>query len=235
MSAENAVQDPMPPSGPKHWRHLVGMLARHGVTQVLDVGANSGQYAGYLRTAGYQGTILSFEPLTEAHAALTANAADDPSWHIAPRMALGAAPGVAEIHISAERDMSSLLPFTAAAAQFTPSSAAVGTESVSVSTLDQVWTRVADPAAPSFLKIDTQGYEEAILDGGADCLAHVRGVQLELSMVPIYEGEANWRTLVDRMEQMGFVLSYMIAGYYSRHIGRMLQFDGIFFREDPAG
>lgn len=225
---------PWPPKV-RHWQHLVALFGRHGVDLVLDVGANTGQYAGYLRTAGYTGRIVSFEPLSDAHEHLQRHAAKDAAWSVAPRLALGDRIGQTDINISAERDMSSILPFTDEAMRFTPSSKPVGTEQVAVTTLDEVWEKYVSADDCAFLKIDTQGYEETILDGARDSLGRLRGLQLELSMVPIYEGEANWRTLVDRMEAAGFVLTYIIPGYYSRHVGRMLQFDGIFFRPQQDG
>ena len=65
------------PGGAKHWTQIISLLARHEVDCVLDVGANVGQYANAIRKNGYQGRIVSFEPLSDAHAKLTARAAGD--------------------------------------------------------------------------------------------------------------------------------------------------------------
>lgn len=72
--------------------HPVGSLKRllrHHEVDLVDVGANVGQYAKDLRRIGYRGRIVSFEPLSAAHAELIRNAAGDPDWVVAPRMALG--------------------------------------------------------------------------------------------------------------------------------------------------
>ena len=91
---------------------LVAVLERFEVGVVLDVGANAGQYGSVLREWGYAGRIVSFEPQAEAHRLLTKRAAADPTWRVAPPMALGDRDGEVEIEVSAESDMSSILPQT---------------------------------------------------------------------------------------------------------------------------
>jgi FkbM family methyltransferase len=216
----------------EHWQRIAAMLDDAGVTVLLDVGANEGQYVGYLRNAGWTGRVVSFEPVAAVHATLTANAARDPAWTVAPPMALGAEEGEAEITVSNETDMSSLLPLKGEILQVSPSSAAAGQETVSVRTLDGVFEQFVETDDRAFLKIDTQGYERAVLDGAAKTLPKLAGLQVELSLTPLYEGEADWRALVERIEAAGFELSFVLPGYYDRHLKRMLQFDGVFMRRD---
>lgn len=215
-----------------HWAQLVAILDHHAVDLVLDIGANTGQYATWLRQSGYGGRIISFEPLSDAHAALQKASARDSSWTVAPRMALGHRIGKADLHRSAESDMSSILPLTEEALTFTPSSAMTDKETVGLTTLDEVFPRYVTPEDRVFAKVDTQGYEAAVLLGAMKSMPHILGWQLELSLKQLYEGEPRWREVADVMEDMGYEPHLIIPGYFSRHISRMLQFDAVFMREE---
>jgi precorrin-6B methylase 2 len=45
-------------------------LEVHQINRVFDIGANIGQFASELREQGYNGKIVSFEPLPRAHKTL---------------------------------------------------------------------------------------------------------------------------------------------------------------------
>jgi FkbM family methyltransferase len=79
---------------------------------VVDVGANTGQYAELIRADGYTGRLLSLEPLSDAYAVLERAAQTDPLWECI-RVAVGETSGAATINVSANRQCSSLLPLTA--------------------------------------------------------------------------------------------------------------------------
>jgi FkbM family methyltransferase len=209
---------------------LAALLAHHGITLVLDVGANLGQHARRLRALGYRGRIVSFEPLAAAHAALTRAAAGDPAWQAAPRMAIGAQVAEVEIEVSAETDMSSLRPQSALLRRLSPSSAVRARERVPLRPLDEVALSWLQPADRVLLKIDTQGFEAEVLDGAAALLPRLAGVQLELSLVPLYEGQPGYRLLLERLERLGFALHLVLPGYFERKLARQVEFDGVFMR-----
>jgi FkbM family methyltransferase len=234
MATKSITTNPLTgkPLGPQ-WLQIAAMMQRHGITLVVDVGANIGQYAAALRASGYRGRILSVEPLADAHARLAAAAARDADWIVADRAALGAAPGRLTINVSANSDMSSALAFTAEAQRVFDSDRFVTRESVELTTVDAVLGVYARPTDRIFLKSDTQGYDLEVLRGAAAGLRIIEGVQFEASLHPIYEGEPDWRTVVDFTESYGFAVHLVIPGYFSRAYCRMLAMDLVLFR-DPA-
>ncbi len=209
---------------------LVRMLAANGIDLVLDVGANDGGYATTIREAGYRGRILSFEPLSSAHARLVAATADDPLWAAAPRMAIGEEDGEVTINIAGNSASSSILPMTDSHRSAAPESSYVGSETVAVRRLDGVGHPLLDAAAAPFLKIDTQGYEKQVLAGAAGLLPRLQGVQVELSLLHLYENQVLWRDMIAALERAGFDLWALVPGFFDPRSGRMLQCDGIFFR-----
>ena len=78
--------------------HVTALMALYGVNCVLDVGANRGQYAKRLRRSGFDGYIVSFEPVPEVLAQLRAAAAGDPKWTVHP-YALGREDGVKAMNV----------------------------------------------------------------------------------------------------------------------------------------
>jgi FkbM family methyltransferase len=214
---------------------LAAVLERFAITCVLDVGANRGQYGARLREAGYRGRIVSFEPLAEAHAALARRAAGDRGWQVAPRTALGERDGEVEIEVSAESDMSSILAQSPLLRDVSPSSTVVGQQTVPLRRLDGTAGSYLTSDDRSFLKIDTQGYEPQVLAGAGALLDRLLGIQLEMSLVPIYDGEQDFRTTFDQLTAAGFEPYLLLPGYFERKLARQLQVDGVFMRPARAG
>ena len=205
---------------------------RHvGANLIFDIGANAGQFARDLRLDGFAGTIVSFEPLTEAHKRLEAAARFDDRWLIHPRVALGDMDGEIQMNIAGNSVSSSVLPMLEAHLSAANKSAYVSVECAQIARLDALAHQYLIPGSKLFVKIDTQGYEWQVLDGAAAVLKVASGVLLEMSLVPLYEGQRLWRDLVDRMEAEGFTLWAIQRGFTDARSGRSLQVDAIFLKE----
>lgn len=209
---------------------LMAALRAFDIDLVIDIGANDGQFAKELRAGGYARRIVSFEPLTSAHARLQQESINDPAWQVHPRCALGDRLGEIELNISGNSVSSSILPMLVAHSSAAPGSAYLGHESAPLTTVDAAVLPYFENAQAPFLKIDTQGYEWHVLDGALATLPMVRGIQMELSLVPLYEGQRLWRECIDRLAAEGFVLWALQPVFIDPANGRTLQWDGLFFR-----
>ena len=209
------------------------LLAYHNIDLVFDVGANIGQYAKLLRELGYSGRIVSFEPLSSAYSQLKAVSKKDPLWEIAPQTAIGNQEGEITINIAGNSQSSSALPMLDAHLESAPESAYSGSETVKLSRLDTLAKDYIKSETKSiFLKIDVQGLEKQVLEGATAILPLVKGIKLELSLVPLYEGQVLFKEMIDIIEKLGYELYGIEPGFTAEKTGRMLQMDGIFFKPD---
>lgn len=206
------------------------LMAARGIDLVLDVGANRGQFGEELRAYGYRGALVSYEPLSAPYAQLEARAARDPGW-TARRTAVGARAGELTIHVAANSDSSSALAMLERHRQAAPQSAYVGTQTVAVQRLDVLAADAVAAARRPYLKIDTQGYEWEVLDGATELLARLAAVELELSLVALYEGQRDWLELVARMAVAGLRPAGLSHDFWDERTGETLQVDAIFVRD----
>jgi len=208
------------------------LLDSHKVDTVLDVGANIGQFASTLRAAGFTGTIISFEPQSAAHSKLVALAKSDPKWIVAPRAAVGAAPGEITMNISANSVSSSALPILDAHTGSAPSSRYVSQETATVIRLDD--SDLVPAADRIFVKIDTQGFEGEVIKGARKVLTRAVGVQTELSLAQLYDGQPDYLEILRDLTALGFEPWSIEPGFADLHSHRLLQMDATLFRAASA-
>ena len=210
--------------------HVVRLIDRESISVVLDVGANQGQFGCDLRRSGYSGRIVSFEPLSAAHRELNATVAGDPAWTVAPRMALGNKEEQVIINVSAYTEASSLLLPSENLVDMLPESIASATETVPCNRLDNVGKKYLGTDEKALLKLDVQGFEKQVLEGAEFLLPNISGVSIEVSVVPLYDGQALAPEILDYLYGRGFEMWYMTPGFVHPRTGRMLQYDVLMAR-----
>lgn len=210
------------------------LMAEAAIDIVIDVGANEGQFGSFLRhQIGYTGTVVSFEPVSSAFAVLSRRVAADPNnWQVVNK-ALGSQPGTATIHVSANSQSSSLLNMLDRHSRSAPDSVYVGKEEITVSTLDIEFTALGLDGARTYLKIDTQGFERSVIEGAERTLAGVRLIELEMSFVPLYEGQPLFAEMLELMRAKGFVMVSIDPMFIDRKTQEILQADVLFARDQP--
>jgi FkbM family methyltransferase len=186
-----------------HLAELVGLLRPDCV---LDVGANAGQFGERLRAVGYDGWIVSFEPVPGPYSELERRARADGRWRT-HRVALGEEDGRARLGVTRQDVFSSMLELTEYGRERFPGQAeVVAEEEVELRRLDSFWDEclAGVPHERPFLKLDTQGSDLSVVRGAGAVLDRVVGMQVELSFKPLYEGAPGWLETLASLSEHGF-------------------------------
>jgi FkbM family methyltransferase len=215
--------------------HLMRLFRQQEINCVLDVGANSGQYAQILRGWGYRGDIVSFEPVPEVFAALKKAMAGDARWRGYP-WALGEADDELEIHVArGDARASSFLTFNEEGPERWGDDHRVARLArVAVRRLDGVLDEVTShiPSRRLYLKLDTQGFDLRVVAGAGARMAEMLALQTEISQQHYYEGMVQFGEALDRFRNLG----YSITGMYpiARKLDglQIIEFDCVMVRTD---
>ena len=178
----SVTRTPEPGSLPRTSREVFTAL---GVTCVIDVGANKGQYARMLRDeAGFTGRIASVEPAPATFGSLAETMRGDPAW-AGFQFGLGEEEAEATLRVRSSDEWSSVHKLNAYVAERFGTTE-IGTEQIAVRRLDSVFDELVAGHERVFLKVDTQGHDLAVVEGLGN--RAVSGIQVELSFIPVYEG-----------------------------------------------
>ena len=207
------------------------LLLHHKIELLFDVGANIGQFAMLARERGYKGKIVSFEPLPVAYEKILKNSKNDPLWTVHKRCALGSDISEMEINISQNSFSSSILPMLHLHSSAAPESSYIGKAKTDVITLDSIFDSYRKNDEKVFLKIDVQGFESEVLKGLTLNLKNIFAVDIELSVVPLYDKQELYNYFFSFFEKNGFTLWALTPIFQKDETGELLQFDAIFVRK----
>ena len=212
-------------------RRRIQLFKYFNINKIFDVGANTGGYASSMRSAGYVDNIISFEPVKEAFDQLAKRAIHDTKWKT-KNIALGNNDGSSIINVSQNLVSSSIAEMSSLHVDSAPDSVYVRKEEIKIHKLDTIFFDLADKQDKIILKIDTQGFEKNVIDGAEKSLPLISGLQLEMSLVPLYNNELLFPELLRYLNDRGYSLYSLENGFSNPESGQLLQVDGIFFRKD---
>jgi FkbM family methyltransferase len=204
------------------------LLGDLGITLVFDVGANAGQFGKRLRASNYRGRIVSFEPIPSVFTELQACAARDPAW-TAVNLAIGERNGTSEINVAEFSQVSSLLPATGVS--ITHSWTATTRHPIELRRLDSIASEYLRPDDRVYLKLDVQGYERQVLLGASSILNGVLAIELEVSTLPLYEGEWLMPEMMSTIGERGFGVFSIDTVAVDHVTGRVIQFEVLFVND----
>ena len=208
-------------------RHRV--IQDNQVDVVLDIGASEGSFGEKLRNSGYNGRIISFEPLTEAYESLLKVSCNDPLWQTV-NTAIGNYDGVAFINVSERKTSSSILSMLPSHVAAAPESVYIAKEQVQMSRLDSILDDLITRSNRIYIKVDVQGYELNVLQGAVETLKITYVIEVEASMIPLYKGSITYPNLIKELDNLGFYLISWEDVFTNPKTGYVLQSDCIFAR-----
>lgn len=199
---------------------------------VLDIGANEGGFALDLMDLGYKHKIISFEPLSSPYSNLIKKSKLHSNWLIADKMALGEKNTEIEINVSKNSVSSSILEMLHSHSAAAEDSKYIGTEKVKLQKLDLIAKDLLKDTNNYFIKIDTQGYESQVIEGGIETFTNAKGIMCELSIIYLYKDQKLWLDLINKIYGLGFKIWSIEPGFKHPKTGQILQFDALFFKSD---
>ncbi|HLJ69255.1 MAG TPA: FkbM family methyltransferase [Chloroflexota bacterium] len=168
-----------------------------------DIGASTGTWTLLAKAILPAIQVHAFEPLPEQADCFARASRRLTGVHL-HRTALGSRTERHPMHVTDSPDSSSLLaPTPRLRAGFGVE--VVTSRTVPVERLDDFVDRERLPL-PDLIKLDVQGGELAVLEGGAACLSHARWLVVEVSFVPFYENQPLFHDIVCHLADRNFYL-----------------------------
>lgn len=204
-----------------HLRDIVRVL---DVTVALDVGGNVGDYAHRLRRLSeFDGRIVSFEPDPGSLQKARRRMDGDAKWTGVP-LALGRDAGRKVLNVHSRSLYNSFLEMNEyGVAEY--GGTVDRREEVEVARLDDVAKQYLASGDRALLKIDTQGFDVEVIEGGRTTIAdNVVALQVEVPIRNIYEGAPTLTDMVHLVDELGFDVTW-ISPFSRREDLRLVECD----------
>lgn len=203
---------------------IVRCLKESKVSNVIDVGANVGQFGLDIRRHGFQGQIISYEPVQESFGSLTQTIEKHQPWS-AFQLGLGSTESKGSINVSGNAGLSSsILKMGALHLENFPESVTIARQNISISTIDKQLEILGLRPQETMLKLDVQGFEVEVLKGASQSLSKIPLCYLEASITPLYEGEISFLPILIELSKFGHEVIDVYRGIKAKN-GQLLQLD----------
>jgi FkbM family methyltransferase len=206
------------------FKSIARNLENFQISGVIDVGANVGQFGLDVRRHGFEGLIVSYEPVQETFRSLSQTIKQHQPWK-AFQLGLGAAESERTINISGNSGLSSsILEMGTLHLENFPDSLTVARQKISISTIDKQLAVLGLQPQEIMLKLDVQGFEAEVLKGASQSLSKIPLCYLEVSISPLYEGEVSFLPILIELSKFGHEVIDVFRGIKAKD-GRLLQLD----------
>jgi FkbM family methyltransferase len=218
-------------AGPPAWDvwNWVGQTAN--VRTVIDIGANTGPYVSYLNELFHPAAIHAFEPLPSCQVALASLRERIPALTV-HQLALADHAGQETFFENGYGPASSLLRVSEHSKVAFPETEREVATTVPVARLDDVLD-VSSLERDILIKIDVQGVEDRVILGGHNVFSAATMVLIEMSFMPMYQGQPLFEEVHNLLEGCGLRLAGFKNQIDSVETGQPL-FAHCFYRRPDA-
>ncbi len=213
-------------------RHNLVGLKKIPIKSIIDIGANKGQFARKISNVFPHSLIYCFEPLPGPFHELKKWAESQNGKVLAYNMALGESEGHVEMleHID-HSPSSSLLKTTETCTDHYPFTERQLPVLVPLTTLDKMVNSMGQYLDPDILiKIDVQGYEKHVLNGGAEIFQKARVCIIEVNLDRLYEGQPTFKDILLKLSEYGYTYAGNLEQSYAKD-GHVIFIDAVFIKK----
>lgn len=198
---------------------LKGLKQRGYIPQVVyDIGAADGGWTRQALAYWPDSTYICFEPLAERKKDLDTLQASHPKQILVKACGVGDADGELSIGVS-DFLWDSSFAYSGSSSRIVP-----------VRRLDSLIE--AGTPLPSFIKIDVQGFEKRVLDGGQEAMRHADLILMECQFFPFCDDMRTLDETIAYMSAHNFI-PYEFVDYLRRPLDEAMgQCDILFVRKD---
>jgi FkbM family methyltransferase len=182
---------------------------------LVDLGAHRGEFAESARRVLEPRRLVLVEADPELARDLERRYAHEPAIEVV-HAAVTDHTGPVQLRINAHRDSTSILPITAQAErQFELDMRELRQVEVPGLTLDELF-EAHELERVALLKVDIQGAERQMIAGGAQALARVESLYIEVCFEEFYAGSADFHGLDALLRELGF----KVRSFHESQLGR---------------
>lgn len=195
---------------------------------IVDVGANVGQFGKKIRQYYPEAHLYSFEPIPLVYKELSENFKSDKNF-TGFNAGLGDKEGRMEFYMNEFSDSSSLLPMADLHKENYPFTKNEKVIYVDVKTLDGC-IDINKIEKPYLLKLDVQGFEEQVINGGSEIVKNAAMIITESTYKELYKGQSLFDSIYEKLKGFGFQFMGNLDQMNAPFNGEPLQGDAIFVK-----
>lgn len=198
------------------------------INTVIDIGANTGQFAKEIRSKIPQAKIYSFEPIKECFRKLKENMLTDKNFD-SFNFAIGNENTKIKINKSEYTPSSSILEMSENHKKLFPHTTKHEDEEIETKKLDDV-VKNLNLEKEILIKIDVQGFEMKVIAGGEKTFKTARAIIIENSFIELYKSQPTFDDIYNRLKNYGFRYNGSLQEKIDTKTGQIISEDSLFVK-----